>query len=305
MISFRHFAGALAAVAIIFAAAGIASASVAFPYTNNFTSDPTSVFTTGISTSGSSTASWAYENGSAQYFPDSYLLTLNRVNGASAYAYSSVPITGVPSSANSSFEIQADLDDLTDSVPATTNTTVGLRFLADTTNTNTNACVVDINVGNVLLNNLLNTGAVRAVAWNGGTATVDPTSIQSSQPKMSPAPTIGTLAPAPSEDTYLLQVFGYYDSGDKLDIQAAVYDVTAKTYVLNKTDLTPTHVTAPTGTNFGFFASTSSGSNSTITADFTNFSVTAVTPEPSTFVLLGAGAIGLAVCGLRRKQRGA
>ncbi len=292
MTRFQHLAGAVLAVILVFAAASFVAAST-LPFSTNFSTDPTTVFTS--ATNGSPAATWSYSNSNAANFPDTYEVALTRGSG-SDYTYSSVPITNFSNAANSSFTVSALLENMTNSVPNSINTTVGLRFLADTTNSNTNAFVVDLNIGNAT-NGTLNTGAIRAVKWSGGSATVYPNSVQSGQPHIP-----GFVM----SDPYLLQVFGNYNALGQLDLQVEATDQNPADAAdsLPLTDLTG-YITPPStvGTNFGLFMSTSgNGTPSNYTTNFGSFAVAAVVPEPSTLVLLGVGAMVLLACARRRRK---
>ncbi len=197
------------------------------------------------------------------------------------------------SPANSQFSVSTLLENM--SIGDTSaNVTDGLRFLADTTNSNSNAYVVDVNIG-------ANPGRLRLVRWTGGTAKVYPDSVQANQP---------LIANFSRSDPYELQVFGSYNSAGLLDIAVQVTDMNHPTdladYGLPLTDITHTGVngeygsTPPTGHNFGYYFSTSSGPNTTISSSYDNF---AVTPEPSSFVLLGTAAFGLLLAGVRRWRK--
>ena len=194
MIQVRQLAGIVLALSIVFAAAGLATAgTIQIPYFQDFSSGVAD-FTPGFLTTGTSTDNWTY-NGSPT---DTYALTLSRSSGASVYAYSSVNASpNLSTTANSSFSLSTTMEGISfgggSSAKSAANATVGLRFLADTLNSNTNAFVVDMNIG-------ANPGRVRAVEWNGAAPTVvDPSSTQSSQPLISNF----NLA-----HTYELDVFG-------------------------------------------------------------------------------------------------
>lgn len=271
----KQFAGLLFAILPLLGLVDAAHASVAIPYVQDFTTSAAD-FTTGLNTTGSSTATWTY-NGSPT---DTYALQLNRVSGASAYTYSSVTASpNLSTAANSSFYMSTVMEQMSNGQQAAANATVGLRFLADTTNTNTNAFAVDLNIGS-------NAGRVRAVEWVSGTATVDPSSTQTSQPLVSGF----TLT-----DKYEMEVLGQFDSSDKLDLQVRMTDLTTSTVALAWTDLTPTtHYTLPSNiaaeTYYSLFMSTSSGTSTTITTTFDSLTIT---PEPSTLLLAFAGSLGL------------
>ena len=169
---------------------------------------------------------------------------------------------------------------MTNSNPNGINTDVGLRFLADTTNSNSNCMEVDVNIGNVSSNSVLNTGAIRAVKWSG-TATVLPSSTQSLQPH---------IPNFVLSDPYLLTVYGYYNGSGQLDLQATAVDqnpADAADSITTPVDLTNGYITPPgtVGTNFGLYMSTSGNSQAlTYTADFGSFSVV---PEPVYAPLFG------------------
>jgi hypothetical protein len=274
---------AVLCIGLMFLAASSAQASiVSTPYIQDF-SGGAGDFTTAYS-GGSSTATWSASGGV-------YTSTITRVSGASFYTWSSVNVSDLgPATPNSSFIISTLLTNM--SIGDTSvNVTAGLRFLADTTNTNANAYVVDLNIG-------ANPGKVRLVRWTGSAAKVYPDSAQANQ-----LPVKNFSLP----DPYQLDVFGAYDSAGLLDIAVQVTNMNHPTdlagYGLPLTHITHTGVngeygsTPPTGKNFGYYESSSNGPNTTISATMDNFKVL---PEPATLGLLALGGAGLA---LRRRRR--
>lgn len=271
MIRSQRLTALLLALPCVLALANFAHASVIIPYNQTFASGAAD-FTPGLLTTGSSTASWS------SAIANQYTVTLNRVSGASAYSYSSVNASpNMPTTANKSFNITTVLEQLANDQQSAANATVGLRFLADTTNSNANAFAVDVNIG-------ANAGRVRAVEWNGGTATVLPSSAQTSQPLISSF----NMA-----HKYMLQVQGQFDATDKLDLQVQVTDLTTSTVALAWTDMTTAHVVLPAAiaseTYYGMFLSTSTGANATLKTTFDSLAITV--PEPASLSLLGAGGL--------------
>ena len=107
--------------------------------------------------------------------------------------------------------MSALMSNLSDSDSASDNATAGVRFLADTANSNTNAFVVDINDGKVSGN----PGKVRLVKWTGGSARVYPSSTQANQYA------IGNWN---INDPYLVTVVGTYNGSDQLSIAIQITD---------------------------------------------------------------------------------
>ncbi len=139
-----------------------------------------------------------------------FALSATKTTAGSMYAWESAQVTNVPSTANSSFTMSALMSNLSDSDSASDNATAGIRFLADTANSNTNAFVVDINDGKISGN----PGKVRLVNWVGGTAAVYPSSTQADQYA------IGNWN---INDPYLVTVVGTYNGSDQLSIAIAGY----------------------------------------------------------------------------------
>jgi hypothetical protein len=295
MIRFRHCAAALAACALVFGAVITATAQI--PYFMNLASDPGLADNSwGVTNAGT----WAWEGATGSY-PDSYGLTMAR-GGASEYTFASTTLSGLSHAAGSNFYISTLLEGMSNTSPTGVNTDVGLRFLSDTVNTNTNAnaFVVDINIG-------ANAGRVRVVNYVNGTSTVYPSGTQGDQFP------IGTFN---TSDTYLLAASGSYNASDQLTLAVEALDenhLGVSGYGLPWSTVTTNASTNGTGgssvtfsapsnaqDNFGFYMSSSSGGASTYT---TNFGSLTVTPEPSTCVLLGVGAVCLAGTAWRRRRR--
>jgi hypothetical protein len=279
----KHLLAATFISAALALAANSAFAAVTAPYSQDF-SGGASDFTPASLTTGSSSAVWNAASGT-------YTTTITRVSGASFYDYSSVQASNLPlgSPANSGFEVSTLLENM--SIGDTSaNVTDGLRFLADTTNSNTNAYAVDVNLG-------LNAGRVRLVRWTSGSSKVYPDATQANQLLINNFH-VG--------DPYKLDVFGSYNSAGLLDLQVQITDMNHPTdlagFGLPLTDFTHTGVNGEygsspsTGTYFGYLLSTSSGTNTTISSTFDNFTI--ATPEPGSLGLLAVAGLAL----IRRRR---
>jgi hypothetical protein len=172
------------------------------------------------------------------------------------------------------------------STAGSANATEGLRFLASSATSVNSSYVADINVGS-------NPGRLRLVTWNSsGTATIEPSTTQTLQPLI---PNFST------SNSYTEQVAGTYNTPAAGDLTLTI-TVTQVGNSANSVTYTYTDTAPNTGNYFGFFDSYSSGITS-LTADYSNLSLkTVATPEPSTVVLLGTGAVVL-LASVRRWRR--
>jgi hypothetical protein len=275
MCNLRKTGSLLILAAVMLAGVGAAGAAIVTPYTQDF-SGGAADFQTAYN-GGSSTAAWSATGGA-------YVCAITRTSGASFYAYSSAYVSDLgPATPNTGFVISTLLSNI--SIGDTSaNVTAGLRFLADSTNSNANAYVVDLNIG-------LNPGKVRLVRWLSGAAKVYPDSLQANQL---------AVANFSRSDPYRLEVIGSYNAAGLLDISVRVTDMNHPNdlagYGLALTDITHAGVSGeygqpePLGHYFGYYDSSASGPNTTISVTMDNFSVA---PEPATLSLLACGALAL------------
>ena len=301
MMRLQNLTGALVACFVVLGVAGLAGASYLEPIFWDF-SGGTGVSNFAVNSSNASAVSAVA--GTDPLSNPCFALSATKTTAGSMYAWESAQVTNVPSTANSSFTMSALMSNLSDSDSASDNATAGVRFLADTANSNTNAFVVDINDGKISGN----PGKVRLVNWVGGSATVYPSSTQAYQ---------YAINNWNINDPYLVTVVGTYNGSDQLSIAIQItdedhpgdssYGLPLTTVVTGATGAdgsggTAKTFSAPSGSQnyFGFYQSVSGSTAPVITADYTNFSLV---PEPSTFALLAAGVVCLA--GVWRRRRAA
>ena len=170
----QNLTGTLVVCLIVFGVASLASASFVEPFSCDFSGGATDVAK--LSVGSSNTSAVSATAGTNVLGNPCYAVSATKNTSGSLYAWESAQVTGLSSTAGSSFTISGVISNLSDSDSVSANATAGIRFLADTASSNGNAFVVDINDGKAG-----NAGRVRLVNWVGGTAAVYPNSSQANQ----------------------------------------------------------------------------------------------------------------------------